>query len=674
MRCVLNLITCLVAMATSAIGQGQFMLCDSQQGDKTSGPALPDLPDQFEMRIEANILQKNYSTEITEFYDYTNNRGAIVFRWHGFKSRSIMQFHNLERHTIYANNTCIVSNLTDHRFNIFNFTTDATGGHVKGVKDILMFGKQFGETYIGGGETVRGIPVDHWQSCLKFQGRNGSFTLDYFFSKPLYNMSYGSHPVPVRAVVNGTGEGRHGNGTLHSYYHVYDFFSFKPGPIQDENVFKIPVGVFCNGSVNQKDIPKLPDQFTTGVEQTHVSNFRTDKTTEQFYFDFPSKLLRNDNARPLTREDFLIYGNKPLSFIYDFKSSLVYIIDKWNGNCTVRSVNATLDTRDVDVHMVMRRAEGLFNFMNTNYTYQGKKTWRDIPVESWAAYNKSDGHFQEVFFLDSAAVTEFLPEGQRHPSPSTGQASNPRVPPGGSNVPVVPINARGENITNTSPPTHPQVIVGLYDRIVNKIENMTTTVNFFGFEPGHLDVSAFDVTQCYEDGHQYTYMSVKIKGSYIKYVNGNQRSFYAAARSALARGAGVVSTRVTSLQIGDDGTGNYITVFFILLDKIKVRGVDVPGPSLDDSKEMLKLAVAARLNFDVQYPTIEENFQIVEDSLWEMQPSVTSSSTIDSQKYGPGSMAGIGIGMLVVGAILGLLVAYGIYKKIDTSIPYKVTD
>ena len=40
----------------------------------------------------------------------------------------------------------------------------------------------------------------------------------------------------------------------------------------------------------------------------------------QFYFDFPSKLLRNDNARPLTREDFLIYGNKPLSFIYDFKS------------------------------------------------------------------------------------------------------------------------------------------------------------------------------------------------------------------------------------------------------------------------------------------------------------------------------------------------------------------
>ena len=37
-------------------------------------------------------------------------------------------------------------------------------------------------------------------------------------------------------------------------------------------------------------------------------------------------------------------------------------------------------------------------------------------------------------------------------------------------------------------------------------------------------------------------------------------------------------------------------------------------------------------------------------------------------------MAGLGIGMLVVGAILGLLAAYVIYKKIDTSIPYKVTE
>ena len=35
----------------------------------------------------------------------------------------------------------------------------------------------------------------------------------------------------------------------------------------------------------------------------------------------------------------------------------------------------------------------------------------------------------------------------------------------------------------------------------------------------------------------------------------------------------------------------------------------MPGPSLDDAKKMLRLAIATGLNFDVQYPTIEEVLQ-----------------------------------------------------------------
>ena len=43
--------------------------------------------------------------------------------------------------------------------------------------------------------------------------------------------------------------------------------------------------MFCNGSVRQKDMPKLPDQFTTGLEMTHLhtigNNSFTVKSTEQ---------------------------------------------------------------------------------------------------------------------------------------------------------------------------------------------------------------------------------------------------------------------------------------------------------------------------------------------------------------------------------------------------------
>ena len=47
----------------------------------------------------------------------------------------------------------------------------------------------------------------------------------------------------------------------------------------------MPVGVFCNGSVIQKEMPKLPDQFTTGMEVTHLHSIgdvsTSDKSTEQ---------------------------------------------------------------------------------------------------------------------------------------------------------------------------------------------------------------------------------------------------------------------------------------------------------------------------------------------------------------------------------------------------------
>lgn len=38
-----------------------------------------------------------------------------------------------------------------------------------------------------------------------------------------------------------------------------------------------------------------------------------------------------------------------------------------------------------------------------------------------------------------------------------------------------------------------------------------------------------------------------------------------------------------------------------------------------------------------------------------------------------GSMAGLAIGMLVIGALLGLGAAFLIYKRFNTEVPYKVS-
>ena len=57
MKLVPSLVAVLVAMATTVRGQGRFIPCDSNQGNNAGDPALPDLPEQFETRIEANIVQ-----------------------------------------------------------------------------------------------------------------------------------------------------------------------------------------------------------------------------------------------------------------------------------------------------------------------------------------------------------------------------------------------------------------------------------------------------------------------------------------------------------------------------------------------------------------------------------------------------------------------------------------
>lgn len=50
-------------------------ICIPGPGSK-DGPELPELPNQYRLFVEANIMNKNYSTEIEESYDAPGNRGS----------------------------------------------------------------------------------------------------------------------------------------------------------------------------------------------------------------------------------------------------------------------------------------------------------------------------------------------------------------------------------------------------------------------------------------------------------------------------------------------------------------------------------------------------------------------------------------------------------------------
>ena len=123
----------------------------------------------------------------------------------------------------------------------------------------------------------------HWRTCIS--SNYTSYNLDYYFSVPNWETTWGMlNSTVVRAVVNGTSLNFKMNFTsgrftllndTHDFYHVYDFFNFRPGP-QDPASFQLPEGVYCKGLKGaNKTVPKLPSSVFSMEFEFTSSRYNT---------------------------------------------------------------------------------------------------------------------------------------------------------------------------------------------------------------------------------------------------------------------------------------------------------------------------------------------------------------------------------------------------------------
>lgn len=613
------------------------------------GPPLPTLPDQFQTHIEAHFVQKNQTRNIVEYYDYIGNRSVIVDYNRTTKAlqKTVLNFNDQEARIIYEDNMCKIMKTNSSWFSFI--TTD--GKHMRSVKDLLYFSEDMGEVFISGDEKVRGINVNHWRACVKIPSINGTFNVDYYFSKGSgYSIDGYEVQVPLRAVVNGTGNSRDSNGSIsddyHSFYHIYDFFDFKPRVLHDPKVFEVPVGVICNkGDVpKDKPTPEISHQFAAGMEKVVMHDgTETERQTIQLYLDFSAKVFRLDVDRPLRRDQNL-YGGRPLTYIQDYNTDLMYVIDRLEQNCTVSTLKHPMH-REPPPPTVM--VDFFQNF--SSFIYQGQKTWRGLPVESWGFYNQSSKTVTEIFFH----TPQPSPQGRLDPH----QLDN-----------MIPVGIYKNGI-------------GFMPHMQN--EEQTTYEHLFGFSSGHPDPEVFDISMCYAKDHHSTYLALDVTGRNVdEILRFHQKEFLSEVRQTISGAAGVSATRIASLkweEARSSGTSTTLIVTFQLLDN-KLYGMDSTvgtGPSLADAISNLQKSVnsGTSLVFDVKLSTSHSvRFSILAGSLWEVYTDKSENQTSSSiKKYGAGSMAGLAIGMLVIGALLGLVAAFIIYKRIDTSVPYQVS-
>ena len=249
-----------------------------------TGPTLPTFPDQFSTDIEANILHLNLTLRVTEYYDNINNRGRIdSYSAYGVNT-TLVDYDKQEVSHITTSadgsKSCFAAPLAA---NSSRFARRLFGAHFENgtarvvtTSQFLRFGAEFNETYIGI-EMARGIPCHRWQSCNVSEDGNISYTIDYYFTQS--NWSYYPTMLPVQVIVNGTRPDNTSDPSspIHRVYNVYSFINFQPGP-SDDDLFRVPPGLPCQGRISDKDIPPLPEDYYSVLyeridQQNNVINY-----------------------------------------------------------------------------------------------------------------------------------------------------------------------------------------------------------------------------------------------------------------------------------------------------------------------------------------------------------------------------------------------------------------
>ncbi|WAR31446.1 hypothetical protein MAR_033988 [Mya arenaria] len=527
----------LVTMFGQAWGM-PFTLCNPN----TTPSSLPRLPNQFQVHIEGNFVNKNYTKNFQEFYDYPNNRGAIMSSSSHIDTvhRTVMNFTAGTSQRIDSDGSCTRQPINaSGGYSIFGKDSN----HINTVNDLLYFGDNMGEEYIGV-DTIRGIPVNHWQTCLHINNTymNATMTLDYYFlQNSTYTIDGKQGFVPVRAMVNGTGS-RKNSTSPHNFLHYYEFTNFKAGPIEDEeHVFQVPVGTICHDKniTSHEKLPKIAHQFSVASETIRQQPGRPAiKEGLQLYIDKQSSIYRIDATRPAP-ELISQFGNRPLSTVYDNnKDGYMYTIDLVEGNCTIMNLPAThnVSQKGFQVPLLMQPFEAKYKNMTAQGTVQ-------------------------------------VTPGPKLGGPTTNQLNDVFVP------------------------------VGLYH-----------------------------------------YLSSKIKWESDRQLD-------------------------TSIQVR----------FKLLDNHAKAKGTNhSKGITLASAKEFLVFGIQAggsigKLEFTFHSRNDHNvTMEITLGSLWEENQNSSSENYKSTMnKYGPGSMAGLGIGMLVLGALLGLAAAFVIYKRTDQEVPYR---
>ena len=281
----------LLSLASLAVGQntspvvpvtqpapsGFMPICDPDSYTPI-GPPVPYLPDQFSFTIEGNLLERNSSAVITEYYDRPRDRGRIEFGINGSSAYSIFDYTMGEIFLIpdyQSGDDCRVFPIADGpRFlnRTFGIVNQNGSIHIGSPRTFIEALRDDTTTKYLGEAMVRGIPAQRWQAC--FGGENISYLIEYYFAAEPWNYDGqgrnlgDTQMVPVQFTLNTTRIDS--SGMVRNIYHIYSVVDFRAGPDSvPDSLFRVPNGLACTGRFPGQPVPQVPQFFSTYYERVY---------------------------------------------------------------------------------------------------------------------------------------------------------------------------------------------------------------------------------------------------------------------------------------------------------------------------------------------------------------------------------------------------------------------
>ncbi|XP_050396836.1 uncharacterized protein LOC126815310 [Patella vulgata] len=640
----ISLTVWIITILSLVNGDVDTSVCDPQNYAKLAAQnppehPVPQLPDHFTVRVECNILDQNITIDIKEFYDGPNDRGAVHMWQNGTNIHLLFSYKTDELLAIVDQDDgiaqCAVQKLSTSPFQYLFGLTKYTNGtdRVSSPQMAFKFGGNIPEVY-NGTDVVRGIIVSKWESCIYWAKDDATMRTTYYFSSSVNWTNSLVEVEPVRAHVFG----RSKNATVtRDWEHIYDFADFTDNIVGDESeTYEVPHQTYCPGRIVTKEIPTISDAFTFSSEILDL-NAQTINIIKEYY-DFNSHLFRYDYY-PDVAEGTPTYGTNLLTRIHDFNTGVAYIVDTVNGNCSVTPIDATgLDAAVAPGgNARIRTKEEFFDLAGVNYEYTGVKKIRGIDCDVYTA-QRNDWPVPGDNIISnwewSFATQDWLE--------SVGYQFE-------FNLPI-------------------QFRVTSYDTDID------TVYNLYSYKEDRPYIWKFDISPCFSFDNRKD-IQFALNGQFRQIVEPNELLFKDFVVVSIAGFSSVSPLRVANLQfsyINDD-----IIVSFSLLDVAPITGdvQHIKELTLEEADALFEKTVNSGdfiVKMDVDTFNDLATLRATPYTYKSTDVYLNADKNVyitASDGYSSGSMAGLGIAMIIISFGIGFGILFFVFKMKGRTMP-----